>query len=102
VQGEVDLFREYLEKFMYYFIPFAEELLRYLRENVFPYLTEIMLYLQDFSEKLPNSFEAYVMIFILLVVLGIIANWKFEKREEKEKKKKEKSKEISELLFGVS
>ena len=102
MQGEVDLFREYLEKFMYYFKPFAEELLRYLREKVFPYLTEIMLYLQDFSEKLPKSFETYVMIFILLVVLGIIANWKFEKREEKEKKKKEKSKDISDLLLSVS
>jgi len=100
VQGEIDPFREYLEKFMQYFIPFAEEFLRYLRENVFPYLTEIMLYLQDFSEKLPMDFETYVMIFIFLVALGGIANWKFEKKEKR--KKKEKPKDISELLFGVS
>lgn len=102
MQGEVDLFREYLEKFMQYFVPFAEKLLRYLREKVFPYLTEIMLYLQDFSGKLPTNFETYAAIFILLVILGVIANWKFEKREKREKKKKEKPKNISDLLLSIS
>jgi len=101
VQGGLDLFKKYLEEFLYYFIPFAEKLLSYLRENVFPYLTEVMSYLQRFSEKLPVNFELYILIFIILVILGVIVNWKLEGKEEGGKKKKEK-KEISDLFFALS
>lgn len=98
MQGEENLFKEYLAKFLYYFIPFAERFLNYLRENVFPYLAEVMNYLQNLSENLPVNFEPYILIFILLIVLGVIFNWKLERREEK----KEKKKEISELLLAFS
>jgi len=101
VQGGADLFKEYLGKFLYHFIPFAENLLNYLRENVFPYLTEIIIYLQKFSENLPANFDPYILIFVVLVILGVIVNWKLEQKEEKKEKKKEK-KEISDLLFTLS
>ncbi|MCD6164798.1 MAG: hypothetical protein J7J30_05140 [Candidatus Odinarchaeota archaeon] len=101
MQGGLDLFKKYLEEFLYYFIPFAEKLLSYLRKNVFPYLTEVMSYLQRLSEKMPVNFELYILIFIILVILGVIVNWKLEGKEEEEKKKKEK-KEISDLLFTLS
>ena len=101
MQGGVDLFKKYLEEFLYYFIPFAEKLLDYLRENVFPYLTEVMDYFQRLSEELPVNFEPYILIFIILVILGVMVNWKLEGKEEEEKKKKEK-KEISDLLFALS
>lgn len=99
MQGEVNLFKEYLAKFLYYFIPFAERFLNYLRESIFPYLTEVITYLQNLSENLPVNFEPYILIFILLIVLGVIFNWKLERREEKKRKEK---KEISELLFAFS
>ncbi len=101
MQGEVDLFKKYLEKFLYYFIPFAEKLLNYLRENVFPYLTEVTDYFRRLSEKLPVNFELYILIFIILIILGVIVNWKLEGKEEGGKKKKEK-KEISDLFFALS
>ncbi|MGQ4833110.1 MAG: hypothetical protein ACP6IS_04295 [Candidatus Asgardarchaeia archaeon] len=69
----------YLDSFFRWFAPYSREILRFISENIDPYLSKIVAILAEVANRLPEDTIYYIITMISLMILGVVFNRIFEK-----------------------